>query len=423
MRYTINLHQPKILEWDLNLTQAFLFCFLYELPSWANSVTINGVVYYQAATSKIIEELPVLTDKPDTIKRLKKALADKDLIISKFIDGKQYIALTDKAREWNTYKSVDDFDNGGGEKIPPVGEKNPSKQGKKSDILNNHDKLTIDKKHKKSSSPIVASARNEFFASCAGAPSFAFSDYEEKESLDESNLEYHEEESELTKNTRSKKITDIAENLLDDFNDFVLDTEKEISSENKDFLKDDKQTYSNDKKTQETRSNSQANNRTAATAQTLRAKTSEAEQQRLGILTQCQKNAICELVSLCSDHISDKRETYKSIVHEWKNTACFRQVKRFDHFMNAILNQLVSKSYKIHKSVRVSHDLEEKSKAEKEERKKTCFAALSAIQEKTFYKADTTPKPIHSENAKNHFSILKDKFKSLNCATIKQIVS
>lgn len=121
MRYNSLINNIKSLEWELNLQQAYLFSWLYELPSWADKVIIENEIYYFASKNKACEELPILTDKTDTMYRYYKQLEEKQLILIKKIDGKDYISLTSKAKKWNL-------------SIPSEGsEKNPSHSGNESE--------------------------------------------------------------------------------------------------------------------------------------------------------------------------------------------------------------------------------------------------------------------------------------------------
>lgn len=104
MQFTITINQAKALEWELNAQQALLFAFVYECPSWAKlTQTADGVDFYALSKGKILEELPLLTDKPDTVYRLLKQLAAAGVIRmlrtgSSDIVG---VALTDKGRDWS----------------------------------------------------------------------------------------------------------------------------------------------------------------------------------------------------------------------------------------------------------------------------------------------------------------------------------
>lgn len=128
MRFSTTINNIKAVEWDLSIQEAYLFAWFYELPSWADKVQMEGETFYFASKNKAVEELPILTEKVDTMYRYYKTLTEKDLIILKKVDGKDFIALTKKAKAWNL--SV-------GNKSE-YSEINPTKLGKKSE--NNSEK-------------------------------------------------------------------------------------------------------------------------------------------------------------------------------------------------------------------------------------------------------------------------------------------
>jgi hypothetical protein len=97
MQYTVTINQAKALEWGLNSQQALLFAFVYECPSWANPIKTDTGIYFALSKAKIVDELPLLTDKPDTAYRLLKTLRDAGLIEL----CAESFRLTEKGREWN----------------------------------------------------------------------------------------------------------------------------------------------------------------------------------------------------------------------------------------------------------------------------------------------------------------------------------
>lgn len=138
MRYNSLINNVKSLEWGLNVSEAYIFSWMYELPSWANEVSIGGKIWYFASKTKAVEEMPILTTKLDTMYRYYKSLESKGLIEIMKISGKDYICLTDKGKCWNDIKSECS------DKNPSVGNKseyseiNPAKLGKFSE---NHSDL------------------------------------------------------------------------------------------------------------------------------------------------------------------------------------------------------------------------------------------------------------------------------------------
>lgn len=102
MKYTSLIDNVKSLEWGLSIQEAYLFSWVYSLPSWADKVIIGTDVFYFGSKTKAIEDYPLLTDKPDTVYRYYKSLEQKGLILIKKIDGKDYLALTEKSKTWGS---------------------------------------------------------------------------------------------------------------------------------------------------------------------------------------------------------------------------------------------------------------------------------------------------------------------------------
>lgn len=124
MRFTILINQPKAIEWGLNLPEAAIFQFFYELPSWADKINIGNETFYYAAKSKISNEIPLVTTKPDTTYRHVKKLKEKGLINTIKIENKDYVCITEKGKTWNMHEHGSKSDRS---------EKNPSDVGKKSE--------------------------------------------------------------------------------------------------------------------------------------------------------------------------------------------------------------------------------------------------------------------------------------------------
>ena len=162
MRFSLYINQPFALRHGLNVQQALLFSFFYELPSWANSVTLEGVPYYLATKSKIIDELPLLTDKPDTVYRLAKALRDKGLIEIKVIDSKTYYRTTALGATWNDAEAGgfirgSEKNPGGAGKFSEGGaEKNPTYNTTNINNTTNNNIIVKSKKFQKSTHAQVA---------------------------------------------------------------------------------------------------------------------------------------------------------------------------------------------------------------------------------------------------------------------------
>lgn len=127
MRYSATINNVKAVDWGLNVQQAYLFVFFYELPSWAESIVKGGKTYFFASKNKAIKEMPLLTDKRDTMYRYYKQIEKKGLIEIIKVDGKDYVRLLPKAKEWNCKSDTSDKNpNDLGNKSEPTSDKNPT---------------------------------------------------------------------------------------------------------------------------------------------------------------------------------------------------------------------------------------------------------------------------------------------------------
>jgi len=105
MRYTISIDQTHSIEWDLSLSEAALFSFIYSLPAWAEQIHVNGQTWFFASRNKAIDEMPIITDKADTIYRLYKSLQSKGIIDWQKFGEKDCILITEKGKNWNSLKT------------------------------------------------------------------------------------------------------------------------------------------------------------------------------------------------------------------------------------------------------------------------------------------------------------------------------
>ena len=138
MQYTVTINQVKALEWGLNSQQALLFAFVYGCPSWTKPIKTDDGIFFALSKAKIIEELPLLTDKPDTAYRMLKALEEAGLIELSSTSNITLFRLTEKAVEWNqkldgSEKYPTPPKNKGRKNIRSTSDKSPIKVGKKSE--------------------------------------------------------------------------------------------------------------------------------------------------------------------------------------------------------------------------------------------------------------------------------------------------
>ncbi len=100
IRESLYVNQVKAIEWGLNLQEATMFNFLYELPTWTPEKEIDGNSYHPFSKNDVFEELPILSNKPNTIAIYLQTLDKKGLIERKVLKNKSFIRITEKGNEW-----------------------------------------------------------------------------------------------------------------------------------------------------------------------------------------------------------------------------------------------------------------------------------------------------------------------------------
>ena len=101
MQFTLMIDQSKSVEWGLTPQESILFSFIHQVPTWAKPINKDGQVFYAISKLKIVEELPILTDKPDTTYRILKSLHSKGVISLSSTSRITLIQVTDKGKAWN----------------------------------------------------------------------------------------------------------------------------------------------------------------------------------------------------------------------------------------------------------------------------------------------------------------------------------
>lgn len=136
MKYTLTINQNRSVEWELTASEAIVFSWLYELPSWAEKLILEDKTYYFGSRNIACKELPIISDKADTMYRLYKSLEKKGLISMVILQKKDYIAITEKGKQWH-------YDN----ELPSNGKKSEETRNeiRESSEINPTNKYTNDK--------------------------------------------------------------------------------------------------------------------------------------------------------------------------------------------------------------------------------------------------------------------------------------
>lgn len=145
MRYTSSINNVKCVEWGINLAQGQLIDLINQASSWAKPHIVDNELYFWVSRNKVIEEIPVAYQKPDTVYRAIKDLASKGIIDHIKQGRKDLVRLTEKGMTWNVKGTTQgdaklgnksDFKGDNSEINPTLSQNseiNPSKLGNKSE--------------------------------------------------------------------------------------------------------------------------------------------------------------------------------------------------------------------------------------------------------------------------------------------------
>ncbi len=95
MKYSLYINQGMAIELGLtNINQTHVFDLCTSVSTWAKPEVVDGEVYYWVARQVIVDELPLLNMKPDTVYRHLKSIAKLRLIDYIKVGKKDCIRVT-----------------------------------------------------------------------------------------------------------------------------------------------------------------------------------------------------------------------------------------------------------------------------------------------------------------------------------------
>lgn len=99
MKYTLTINQKQAIELGVtNVNQLLILDIISVAPTWTKPEIIDNEVYFWVSRTKIVDELPVLNLKPDTVYRHLKQLAEDGLIDHVKQGKKDCVRLTEKGK-------------------------------------------------------------------------------------------------------------------------------------------------------------------------------------------------------------------------------------------------------------------------------------------------------------------------------------
>jgi len=130
MKFSLFVNQYQAIELGIkNIQEAVIFDLLTTASTWANPEIVDNQVYYWVSRTKIVEMLPILNLKADSVYRYLKHLNEIGLVEYKKDKKKDLIIITKKGKKYLEKYSQNTMS----EKNPnntQNSEKNPKKLGK-----------------------------------------------------------------------------------------------------------------------------------------------------------------------------------------------------------------------------------------------------------------------------------------------------
>ena len=107
MTYNILIDQRFAVANELTIVQTTTLAACMTLPTWTNTITVDGVVWYQYSETKMVDDFPLLFSIPKRVYKNIKELADRGFIELNSFGKKKYLRFTEKCKTWN--RSETDF--------------------------------------------------------------------------------------------------------------------------------------------------------------------------------------------------------------------------------------------------------------------------------------------------------------------------
>ena len=162
MTYNILIDQRFAVANKLTIVQTTTLAACMTLPTWTNTITVDGIVWYQYSETKMVDDFPLLFSIPKRVYKNIKELADRGFIELSSFGKTKYLRFTEKCKTWN--RSETDFnqsENGlqdyniniqqseNGLKNSPKTDYNQSENGLQDYIINNNNNYNINNTIKK----------------------------------------------------------------------------------------------------------------------------------------------------------------------------------------------------------------------------------------------------------------------------------
>ena len=107
MTYNILIDQRFAVANELTIVQTTTLAACMSLLTWTNTITVDGIVWYQYSETKMVDDFPLLFSIPKRVYKNIKELADRGFIELSSFGKTKYLRFTEKCKTWN--RSETDF--------------------------------------------------------------------------------------------------------------------------------------------------------------------------------------------------------------------------------------------------------------------------------------------------------------------------
>ena len=107
MTYNILIDQRFAVANELTIVQTTTLAACMTLPTWTNTITVDGIVWYQYSEKKMVDDFPLLFSIPKRVYKYINELADRGFIELSSFGKTKYLRFTEKCKTWN--RSETDF--------------------------------------------------------------------------------------------------------------------------------------------------------------------------------------------------------------------------------------------------------------------------------------------------------------------------
>lgn len=105
MTYNILIDQRFAVANKLTIVQTTTLAACMTLPTWTNTITVDGIVWYQYSETKMVDDFPLLFSIPKRVYKNIKELADRGFIELNSFGKTKYLRFTEKCKTWNRSKT------------------------------------------------------------------------------------------------------------------------------------------------------------------------------------------------------------------------------------------------------------------------------------------------------------------------------